>query len=257
MVHINEIWSTIELSPDVPNRVHVLDIFFIPNKNLSLPEDSWNGVILYLSDEFRNQFDSFQYVEVTIKGDRGILHFDIGELSEDVIPNGELDSEDKPIHGIRNAILDPGEDIGIDGMAGTDPADWWDVNGNGFKDQGEPISYDDFRYSTGSPDSSKINGIEGNRRLDTEDLNFNNILDTLNNYYEYSINLDKSSSDTILINPSLPTSKGYGWNTYRIDLSNPTTIVGNPDPLKLKFFRIWFDGVTNQAPIRIATIDFK
>jgi len=256
-VAIKEIWSTIEVSPDVPNRIHVLDYYFTSNEEIASPENCWNGIMLYSSDEFRNQVDSFQYLEITIKGDHGILHFDIGELSEDIIPNLTLDSEDKPIHGIRNALLDPGEDIGLDGMAGEDPEDWWDLNHNGVKNENEPISYDDWQYSAGSHNYDKINGTEGNRRLDTEDLNYSGLLDTLNNYCEYRINLDKSSSDTILINPSLPTNEPYGWRTYRIDLSNPTAIIGNPDPLKPEFFRIWIDGVTKRTYIRIATIDFK
>jgi hypothetical protein len=56
------------------------------------------------------------------------LHIDIGQISEDVIPNNRLDTEDKAEAGIRNGLLDDGEDIGLDNMAGADPGDYWDIN---------------------------------------------------------------------------------------------------------------------------------
>jgi len=256
-IAIKEIWSTIEVSPDVPNRIDVLDYYFEPNSEIVSSENCWGGIMLCTTEEFRNQFDSFQCFEITIKGDRGILHFDIGEISEDVIPNQQLNSEDIPISGLQNGILDQGEDVGLDGMLGADPGDWWDLNYDGIKGENEPISYDDWVYSTGSFDYERINGTENNGRLDTEDLNSNGLLDIQNNYYEYSINLDKSSPDTILIDPSLPTNGPYRWHTYRINLNNPTATIGNPNPFKPEFFRIWIEGVSSIAYIRIATIDFK
>jgi len=40
------------------------------------------------------------------------LHIDLGQISEDVIPNGRLDTEDKN----SNDLVDEGEDTGIDGL---------------------------------------------------------------------------------------------------------------------------------------------
>ncbi|MDZ7263072.1 MAG: hypothetical protein ONB16_00715 [candidate division KSB1 bacterium] len=257
-VSIPEIWPWYEITPEVPQRIHVLNFCFDPTQGISNPIASWHGIMLHLSQDFKNQLAGFQAVEVTIKGDQGRIHFDIGEISEDVIPNGKLDNEDKAIMGIRNARLDPGEDIGLDGMAGIDPQDWWDLNNNGIREPEEPISYDDYAYQMGSNDYRKINGSEGNGYLpDTEDLNSNNQLDNQNNYFEYSINLDKSSADTVLIRPSVPTNGSGGWHTYRIDLGSPTAIIGNPNPWKLDFFRIWVDGMPRSGAISIATIDFK
>ena len=257
-VPIQEIWPFIETSPEVQNRVHVLDINFIPNGNITSPDSSWHGIMLYTPEEFRTQYDSFQQVEVTIKGNQGIVHFDVGEISEDAIPNHQLDSEDLPVYGMRNLILDPGEDVGLDGMAGKDPADWWDVNGNGTKDPDEPLSNDDFEFTAGGPIYSVMYKTEGNRKLDTEDLDLNDKLDTLNCYYEYSINLDKSSADTMLIvSDQILADNSAGWCTYRLDLTQPSQIVGDPALFKPNFFRIWIDGLNSPALIRIAAIDFK
>lgn len=257
-VSLPEIWPFYEISPEVPQRMHVLKFHFKPKQDISDPSNSWNGVIQFLSSELKKELAGFQTIEITIKGDYGRLHFDIGEISEDAIPNGKLDSEDKASQGLRNAILDPGEDIGLDGMAGRDPEDWWDLNDNGIRDPEEPLSYDDYSYESGSSDYRKINGTEGNGYIpDTEDLNGNNLLDLQDNYFEYSIDLDKSSSDTAFIRPSVPTRESAGWYTYRIDLRTPTAVIGNPNPWKLDFFRIWVEGLTQVTQISIAVIDFK
>ncbi len=185
------------------------------------------------------------------------MHIDLGEISEDIIPNNRLDSEDKLVDGIRNNKLDPGEDIGLDGMAGEDPSDFWDLNQNNIQDWNEPASYDDWEdvpcYYLGN------NGTEGNsastqgKKPDTEDLNNNGRLDTKNNYYEFSIDLDKESPDTSLMVYSNP---DRGWATYRIDLSDPAMIVGEPNPWKPFSMRIWIDGFHQKSLIRIGIIDF-
>ncbi|MBN2008878.1 hypothetical protein JW960_05995 [candidate division KSB1 bacterium] len=101
--------------------------------------------------------------------------------------------------------MDVGEDIGLDGMYGKDPDDYWDINGNGIQDWYEPISNDDWSFSPNDGSYSKFNRTENNHNStygiypDTEVINHNGILDTLNNYNEYSINLDKNSSDNSFI----------------------------------------------------------
>jgi hypothetical protein len=255
-VGINDIWPTIELSPDVAHSIHVLDVYFKNFPESIQPENCWGGVMTYLPEEFRTQFSSFQYLELTIKGDVGIIHFDIGEISEDIIPNGILDSEDIPNNGIRNGILDPGEDTGLDRVTGTD--DYWDINRNGVKDPGEPFSEDDYeKYEPGSFGYPNVNGTEGNGKLDTEDLNDNGTLDLLDNYREYTIHLDKSSSDTSKLTATLPTDKSKGWYCYVISLDQPDSIIGNPNPVKPEFCRIWFEGLQRSTDIIIAAIDFK
>lgn len=254
-VYINDIWQTIELSRDVPLRVHALTFRGEP---IHLSGESWNGAMMHLSEDIQAVLDSSRYFDVTIKGNIGQIHFDIGEISEDIIPNGKLDIEDRLRSGIRNGILDPDEDIGLDLMSGSDPSDWWDINSNGIRDNDEPVSYDDWYYSSSEwSNYEKINGTEGNGRLDTEDLNDSESLDLKDDYFEYSLNLDKSSIDTLLIERSLPTNEKNGWFTYQINLNNPTKIIGNRTQLKPKFLRIWVDGFAQKAEISIVVIDFK
>lgn len=257
-VAIPTIWPAYQVTPEVPNRTHVLSFDFSPTADLATATDSWNGVMMQLSGEFKNQLAGFRYLELTIKGDIGKIHFDIGNISEDAIPNGKLNTEDQLINGIRNSRLDAGENIGLDTMAGVDPNDWWDLNGNGIKDAGEPISYDDYYYQSGSFHYQHINGTEGNPDfIDTEDLDGDGTLDLQNDYLEYTLDLNKASADTALIQPSFPTNESRGWYTYRLDLTQPSAIIGTVNPWQLDFVRIWMDGFTRPGNITIATFDFK
>jgi len=265
-VPIKQIWPNRDThNPNTPQRVHVLDMYFVPVPKDSFPDDptyspeqSWGGIMKWLSAGYADQSDS-KFLEIWVNGDKGRLHIDLGQISEDVIPNGVLDTEDKPMNGIRNNLLDTGEDVGIDGMPGKDPADWWDFNKNGIRDIGEPISWDDYEYTTGSANYEHINGTEGNERdpggrlPDTEDLNGNGSLDMRNEYFEYTFSLEKNHPDTAYIaggqeNPNR-------WRMYRIPLNEYTKKVGEPDMSRIEYARIWIDSCSAGTYLRIAEIN--
>jgi len=264
-VYIKDIWPNRDINPNVPQRVHVLTIEFTPADSSHLPPDSpyyfpvdssWGGIMQSLSAGYHDQTES-KFLEIMIQGDEGILHIDLGQISEDVIPNGRLDTEDKaPPGGFRNGLLDEGEDVGLDGMDLPDPQDWWDINRNGKRDPGEPLSYDDWHYTPASFDYSRIDGTEGNandeggRRPDTEDINGNGAVDLSNNYFEYTINLSKDSPDTAYISGGNPEK---GWWQYRIPLDDVThrKEIGNPDFTRIEAIRIWIEGVHNPQGVRL------
>ena len=274
-VAIKEIWPNRDThNPNTPQRVHVLDMSFIPVPEDSLPEidnykpeDSWGGIMRWLSAGYADQSDS-KFLEIWVKGDRGKLHIDLGQISEDVIPNGNLDTEDIPLNGIRNNLLDPGEDVGIDGMAGKDPYDWWDfydivddngIDHKGIRDPGEPISYDDWEYSTGSGNYERINGTEGNERdpggrlPDSEDLNGNGSLDMRNDFFRYSFSIDKAHKDTTYIKGGQDNTSG--WRMYRIPLNDFKEKFGSPDMSRIEYARIWIDSCKAATRLRIAEIN--
>ncbi len=218
---------------NVPTRAHVLTFDMYPDPGRPDVTTSWGGIMRPLS---AGLFDQSQttFIEIMIQGDLGRLHIDLGTISEDVIPDGRLNQEDK---GIADGILDEGEDIGLDGFVRPDPPDlnhprddlafleqsfdnnqsmpdFWDINGNRIKDANEPWSYDDWfydgdrRYLTNTPPSVKsIIGTEGNandeggRYSDTEDINKNAIVDRVNSYFTYSFSLNKTSPDASFIVP--------------------------------------------------------
>ncbi|MFZ5515446.1 MAG: cell surface protein SprA [Candidatus Zhuqueibacterota bacterium] len=262
-VAINEIWPNRDThNPNTPQRVHVLDVLFKPAERPDDPdfsrEQSWSGIMRWLSAGYADQSDS-KFLEIWVKGDNGRLHIDLGQISEDVIPNGQLDTEDIEENGILNNLLDAGEDVGIDGMAGKDPTDWWDINNNKIKDDGEPLSYDDWEYSTGSINYEKINGSEGNendpggRLPNTEDINGNGSLDMRNDYFEYSFSLSKSHEDTTYIAGGQDNESG--WRMYRIPLNEYRKKVGEPDMSRIEYTRIWIDSCAATTFLRIAEIN--
>jgi len=268
MVSIQEIWPDREVTTNYggTDRIQVLTLEFTPNDTLNDPRNSWAGVQRALSTAYADQTDS-RFLEVWVQGDYGQLHVDLGRVSEDVIPNQKLNTEDKRRGGFLNNVLDDDEDTGLDGMFGPDPPDpfyphqaasvtngtaspydFWDLNGNSTKEPGEPWSYDTWQYTSKVEEYSLINGTEdnkddasGGRYPDTEDLNLNGDVDLNNDYFEFTFSLKKDHPDTLYI------AGGEGnandWRLYRIPLDDPSTVVGNPDWSRIEFVRIWVDDV--------------
>lgn len=264
-VAIKEIWPNRDThNPNTPQRVHVLSMDFTPSDRPNDQEyhktESWGGVQRWLSSGYADQTDS-KFLEIWVDGSGGRLHIDLGQISEDIIPNGKLNTEDIPDNGIRNNLLDAGEDVGIDGMAGADPNDWWELTGDSTRQDGEPLSFDDWNYTTGGYDYSRINGTEGNendpggRLPDTEDFNGNGSLDNINDFFRFSFSLEKDNPDTAFISGGQENE--YGWRLYRIPLSEFKAYPdgSNPDWSRIEFARIWIDSCAVRTIIRIAEIN--
>jgi cell surface protein SprA len=277
-VPIQEIWPKREVTTNYGGSTltHVLKMMFVPRPGLNAVQ-SWGGIQRYLSAGYADQTNS-RFVEIMVKGNHGTLHVDLGQVSEDVIPNGVLDSEDQVRAGIRNDILDEDEDRGLDGVYGNDsedpfasndptaridrtdpdrptasPYDWWDVQKDGIKQDWEPWSFDNWHYQSGIADYSRINGTENSKNdgsliyPNTEDLNDNGDVDLNNDFFRYSINLDKDPA-----NPDTKYIVGNqdnvsGWRLYQIPLNTPASVVGQPQWSRIEYARIWIDGVTQPA----------
>ncbi|MCX6825723.1 MAG: cell surface protein SprA, partial [candidate division Zixibacteria bacterium] len=79
-------------------------------------DSTWGGIMRYLPAGAANQQRS-QLLEMRLQGDKGIIHIDLGMISEDVNGNNTLDTENKiSSSGLRKNFLDPGEDVGLDGL---------------------------------------------------------------------------------------------------------------------------------------------
>ncbi len=245
-----------DLHPDLPtseaNETHtVLEIDYDAANSAS-----WAGLMRLLS-KTGNDYSRDTYFEMWINDDghrHGKIHMDLGTISEDyypldasVGPNGELDSEDidVPPNG-----YDADEDRGLDNV--------WGVDGDNVPgDDGD----DDYEFSFGSNDYSRINGTEGNERFDTEDLNGNLYLDTENRYWELTIDL--SDTTYLMRDNSDPAEvpdedKRSDWRLYRIPLSHATSIGGVLDWTVIKSARIWVEDLTVGAvPLMIGSLDIK
>ncbi len=233
---------------DKKELVTVLALKVFPN-NLGLPGSnvlSWGGVMKYLGNQL--DFSNMKYIELLVKveGHPGeippnpILHVDLGDINEDFYTEygslGVLNTEDKN----RDGVLTLDEDVGLDGnpwgQPGHDPND---------RASNEMDQYGDYPW---------INGSEGNRILDTEDLDGNGVLNHLDRYLSYSIALRDS---LYLINVNHD-----GWKLYRIPLNDPSAFVMvnnstsgvQPSLNKISYGRIWLE-TDHTAKVMIAQAD--
>ena len=267
---IQEIWPNRDVTGSTASTTSILQLHFIPPDSVADKHHAWGGIQKSLSAGYWDQTES-KYLEIWVHGDSGTMHINLGNISEDIIPNNELDTEDKMRNMIRNNVLDEDEDVGIDGMGDNDPraiaarGDYWDINRNGVRDYGEPYSNDNWKYTERSDDYSLINGMEGNqndvggRVPDTEDMNRNGGLDRRNDYFEYSISLDPNGPHKAYL---ISTNEGKfyqtKWKLYRIPLDGATDITtkyGNPSITQISYVRIWFDGFHAPGSVWIADIN--
>ncbi|MBZ0265327.1 cell surface protein SprA [bacterium] len=286
-VKIKDIWPNREVNSKVAQNVHVLTIEYEPEYNNYRQvfssqgnTDTWNGVMRWLSSGYNNQTNT-KFIDIWMKwsavGDDAAMYIDMGEISEDVIPNGEIDTEDLPVNGdIGNGVLDEGEDVGLDGRTGKDPNwdfdasgydydsrayDWWDLDGNGLHDPGEPFSSDNWSYERG--DYEFVNGTEnsatddGGRFPDTEDLDRNNNLNRANNFYRYRYRLSHNRPgmedfDKYVIGGQ---DNPRGWRLIRIPIEEIYDEVGDPKLTQIKYLRLWFTGARSKSNFQIAQFE--
>ncbi len=225
-------------------------LMLIPEITRDHPGDVWASLNTLLSRDGED-FEKKEYLEVVVHGDGMILHIDFGKnISENSIwrdREGRIKSfspdtiadEDLNHDGIFEA---DSEDVGLDMVRGSD--DTWSPSSG---DDGN----DDYHYNSNNPhDYSKIDGTEGNLRRDSEDLDRDGVLNTANDYFEYSINLD----DTSFLN-----RYGYefnGWKHYLIPLKELGVYarIGDPSWRLIKYGRIWISGMTRTDTLMIASV---
>ena len=251
-VQITEVWPQKRVAQE-EQFITPLDIQFFPKSHgqynytskwdsiKNFPRQNWAGmmrVLPYFSTDLTTE--NITYIEIWFKiignpGPNAKMLINLGQISEDVIPNRKLDTEDKN----GNYRLDPDEDVGLDGMSDEEEK-------AKYPWLGDDPSQDNFNYS----DPLKRNGTEGNRNFypepDQEDLNRNHILDLVNNYFEYEVPLDTVN------NPYIAGGGSNGWYQLKIPLSSYTRTIGNPSFTLIEFVRVWFTGFENEAIIRIA-----
>ncbi|MCK5086721.1 MAG: cell surface protein SprA, partial [Melioribacteraceae bacterium] len=251
------IWPEKEVTTD-NSKVTVLDYLFKPGErgmynsepDLSDPSQSWGGMMKLLSSSANNlEEEKIEAIELWIQiinaPDDAKINIDMGQISEDVIPNSRLDTEDKNV----NDLIEEGEDTGIDGLRNSEE-DGYDAVTN------PDPNGDDYSFVAGSVNFENINGTEGNAVLtdigkfpDTEDLNRNGNLDRIDSYFRYTIPLSTDST----VNPFVA---GGGttvqqWYQFKIPLKDFTSKVGDPTFSVVEFVRVWFTDVSDSVHIRI------
>lgn len=222
-----------------------------PNPNTgSDPKERWGGLMQYypgLNVSATNS-DAIEFWMKIDDGDpNGVMKFDLGRISEDVIPDKILETEDKN----GNAKYDPGEDVGLDGK--DDAAERDSLSGAFNPD--DPNN-DNYSFTDNSQDYSHLNGSQGNQNdrssnlhPDTEDLDGNGALDLDDDYYEYEIPLNTTNKYIIGQGTS-------GWYQYRIPLVDFKRLVGLQDSSfsNISYYRLWFKGFDRPVHVRLHEI---
>ncbi|MBF8294664.1 MAG: hypothetical protein HW389_1209 [Bacteroidetes bacterium] len=226
------------------------------------PRKSWSGIQRLIGSTATNLLDeNINFIELwvhlnkvqsTVK-----LNIDLGLISEDVIPNNRLDSEDGLDGGIKNGILRPGEDLGIDGLSDDqEKVQYSDFIARYPEYANDPSGDDWVRPTAGSiskEDYVGINGTENNaqsdvgRFPDTEDLNRNNNVDRTNSYYEYEVSLDTTSTEF----RQFVSGGNNGWFQVRIPLNGFKRKIGEPSFGTVEAVRLWLTGAQEEVLIRI------
>ncbi len=301
-VSITEIWPNREINSKVQNSIHVLTFELDPEVNNFRrqynPEYTWNGVMRWLTAAYYYQEDT-KYIEIWANwsggGSNAMMFIDIGEISEDVIPNGSLDTEDVLPAGIPNGLLDDAsvEDLGIDGMrigsnddpdwrdggesrsnppwyyteqgyAGGDtlngPYDFWDLDGNGVHTpETEPFSSDNWQaYSGGTNQYNYINGTQGsaNDEIRVPDTEDLDNNNTLNQANRFfRYRFRMNNAEDSLKYIVGGQDNENGWRLIRIPKEDIFTQVGDPDFSHIKYIRVFFTGCSRFMRMEVAQIE--
>ncbi|MFN8365725.1 MAG: cell surface protein SprA [Candidatus Kapaibacterium sp.] len=227
-------------------------------------EKIWGGFQRLLSS-FNSNFDleNIDYIEIMMQVDPATeptakMYIDLGQISEDIIPNHTLNTEDgiTSANPVPNGRIDPGEDLGIDAQANDNEKIAYQYPLNLESDPARDDYSFDFQKDASAQsdlDFDKYNNYEGNSTQselgqfpDTEILNKQNgqtiALD--DSYFSYEVNLDPSAG-----NPQVVGGGNNNWRLYRIPLRGAKKTIGNPLFSNIQYVRVWFKGGRLKATI--------
>ena len=234
----------------------------------------------------------------------GRIYFNLGSISEDVLKDGRKQFENglgpdqilvtpQPIWGNipasqsliyafdTNAANRANQDIGLDGLNNSEEA----TKFPDFSGVQDPSS-DDYNYFLAAEGSvqeryKNYNGTQGNSPVevtdsnrgsstvpDVEDINRDNTMNTINGYYEYSIDLHKNMTigvdryvtdirETDAANlPAGANATKARWIQFKIPISQPeNTIGGISDFRSISYMRMFMTGFSDNLTVRFGALD--
>ncbi|MGE5439300.1 MAG: cell surface protein SprA, partial [Bacteroidota bacterium] len=262
-ITVDQIWPLKKVARG-DEQVTVLDFEFDPARrgtynykpNLGIKEQSWGGIMKALSNTANNLVEeNIEFIEFWYQLPENNtplnskIFIDLGRISEDVIPNGKLDSEDKNLNG----LIDEGEDNGMDGLPdnqepGYDPVNNPDPSGDNYNYVSMGQNYEGINGQQGNAAS-----IEAGKLPDTEDLNGNLNPDLVNSYFRYEVPLDTNRATNKFITGGGNTKAS--WHQIRVPLKDYIDKIGDPSLELIDFIRIWVNGTT--VPVHIRLADFN
>lgn len=213
----------------------------------------WGGMMRLLSP-FNTNFDNdnIDYIEIMMRIDSyepgSKMFIDLGQISEDVIPDQRLNTEDKPP---ANNLIDIGEDVGLDTIPNPREKEIYPFPLNLEDDPARDdynFNFNANRQNQSEEDFIKYNNYENNSTQselgqfpDTEILNKNNgqTISLDNSYFRYEVKLNPNPNSNPQIVGGNPEK---GWFLFRIPIRKPDTIVGNPLFTNIQYVRATFQG---------------
>jgi len=280
----NSIWPNISTSQRAQNiTTDILVLKYNPQDfqaNID-PDSLWAGITTPM---FIGDYDQTRsrFFEIWVRGESGNLTIDLGKISEDYNGDGLLNTEDVPEAGLAlgNGFLEDNEDTGLDGCFDNYENGYGEcLDNNGptyleYLNQGETVlinaeqdvnsndpNADNWDYTEGSNDYSKVNGTEGNgtgsliqtggKYPDTEDLDNSGFLDLSNNYFSKKISL---SDSTYVAGSTEIDGISTGWKLLRIPISHFNKI-NDISLSEIKAVRLVVSGVDDPTTLEIAKIE--
>lgn len=246
----------------------------------------WGGIMRTLS-AFNLNFDNenMDFIEIVMRVNQRDpetkMYIDVGQISEDVIPNGRLDTEDGILPGRdtpngRIANDEAGEDVGIDGL-NDDQEKAQDTLGLNIpplikaklpqgklpytrdfvRNEPDPardnFDYDARRFSTVAANAQqkdtdfvKFNGLQGNSAFIDSQFPDSEVLNANNGQIIAQANdyfRYEVNFTTDRSNPQFVNSTPAGFITLRIPLRGNRTSVGSPLFTNIQYVRaLWMGG---------------
>jgi len=249
----------LDLTDDVKNqKFNTLNFKYRPkmNKNaFNSPNNIdkkwlWNGVMRYLPVGYMQDFSEMKYLEILVKASGTVnFYIDLGRLSEDVIPNGEMDEEKT---NSDNITVSKANDIGLDKK-----------DGNGFYSliNSDSLyafpSFDVYPTGTSSDavDYYLKNNTDGNEIYDTENLKKQGSQPEMTiSAYRYLVKLNQPNNpDGVIVSEEGLQS---GWKLVRIPLNKMIDTLGYAPEMKdIRYAKLWFNGTDRETDIEIAAFD--
>jgi hypothetical protein len=208
---------------------------------------SWRSIQSVISttgEDFTRQ----EFIEFFGRGVLGTITIDLGTVDEDRmrpdedgIPVGvDVYDTEETDPDTRDNSLDVGEDRGFDGVSGSDALVVPGDDGN-----------DDFDESNGADNfPANPNGTENNNTLDTEDDNFNGILDRQEDALRWTVDLSDPRYEVAGSRNPLT-----GFRQFRLPLVSPEERIGNPDLRNVRVIRLTFSGVERTTEFELARLE--
>jgi len=237
----------------------------------------------------------------TDKSNSGKVYFNLGEISEDVLKDGRKVYE----NGLGNnqVLVNPppvwgnapasqsliyafdnnqgnrvNQDVGLDGLRSEEEAKVY----SNYAAEPDPAG-DNYLYYLNTNGSildryKNYNGLDGNSNVDidsanrgsstvpdVEDVNRDNTMNTINAYYEYSVDIkpDMQVGQNYISdirNTVVPLPNGSStearWIQFKIPVAIPENTIGNiTDFRSIRFMRMFMTNFSDQVTLRFGALD--